>query len=443
MNMSRHDRLLGMDARITRRDFLNSTLLAAGSTLARPMASQDLIGRRFFGANAGLKPGPTSDDWTGYGGVGDYSPSNGNTAEVMNAAHQIRDHIFDKPPAELTDTGEIFDCVVVGGGISGLAAALFFTRETAGKRTCLVLENHPIFGGEAKRNEFIVEGHRLMAPQGSDHFQIPYPHSFIARFYDLIGVDISQFKYQTWGSSEPELPLGRTFEQMPPPVGVYFGARFGERPGLWMVDPWKTNPQRIPIPAAMRAEMLAYRERSAKARQPFEVPGDAKSRYLDSITLEQHLMEAYGLTRETIRTLMMEEGGGFGAGPDALSGYCAYAFDALPPLDDSAETGWQAFPGGNCGIARHIVKTLIPESIAGPKTLEGICKNNVNFSALDPPSADQPARIRLGATAVRVEHDGDPARSSQALITYTQGEKTFRLKARSVVMAGGRWTTQL
>jgi spermidine dehydrogenase len=425
MNPSRHDRLLGMDSRITRRDFLNSTLLASGSALLGPAAPFDLL---------------AADDWTGPGGVGDYARSNGNTFEVMNAAHKIRDHVFDAPPIDAMETREVFDCVIVGGGISGLSAALFFTRMSAGKRKCLVLENHPIFGGEAKRNEFIVDGQRLMAPQGSDHFQIPYPHSFIARFYDLIGVDISQFKYQTWGSSEPQLPLGRTFEQMPAPEGVYFGARFGKLPGVWLVDPWK-NPGAIPIPAAMRAEMLRYRERSSKAGLPFEVPGDEKSRYLDSITLEQHLIESYGLSRETIRTLMMGEGGGFGAGPDALSGYCAYAFEALHSLDDTPETGWQAFPGGNCGIARHIVKTLIPDSIAGEKTLEAICQNSINFAALD--RAGEAARIRLGATVFRVEHDTDPARSSHVSITYTQGEKTFRMKARSVVMAGGGWATQL
>jgi hypothetical protein len=34
------------------------------------------------------------------------------------------------------------------------------------------------------------------------------------------------------------------------------------------------------------------------------VEGDAISRYLDSITLEQHYMEQYGLSRETVRTFL-------------------------------------------------------------------------------------------------------------------------------------------
>ncbi|HEV2495603.1 MAG TPA: FAD/NAD(P)-binding protein [Terriglobia bacterium] len=420
-----HDRPLGMDSHICRRDFLNSTLLASGSLLLSPIMPKQLW---------------AWDDWTGYGGVGDYADSNGNTAAVMNAAHQIRDHAFDANPADAIDTGEVFDCVVVGGGISGLAAALFFHQQGGPRLTSLVLENHPIFGGEAKRNEMVVDGQRLMAPQGSDHFQIPYPYSFIARFYDLIGVDWREFKYQTWAGSEPEMALGRTFEQMPSPQGVYFGAKFGQRPGKWVIDAGPKQFAGAPIPVSMRSELLAYHEKQAGAGRPFDYPGDEKSRRLDGMTIEQHLME-FGLSRETVRTLMTPgEGGGFGLGPDVLSAYCAYAFDALDCLDDSAETGWQSFPGGNAGIARHIVKTLIPESIPGPRTLEAVCRNNVNFAALDRPG--QAARVRLSATVARVEHEGAPEKSRFVRITYARGGKVYRLKARSVVMAGGCWTSK-
>jgi spermidine dehydrogenase len=426
---NRKDKSLGMDQRICRRDFLNSTLLASGSLLLGPLAPRDLLAQ--------------GRDWTGYGGEGDYQNSNGNTAEVMDAGHKIRDHAFDILPANALDTGETFDCVIVGGGISGLAGALFFRNQTGGKRSCLVLENHPMFGGEAKRNEFLVDGQRLMAPQGSDHFQIPYPYSFIARFYDLIGIDWHKFKYQTWEGSSPEVPLGRTFEAMPSPIGYYFGAKFGQHPGRWLIDPWKNKFQGAPIPSAMRKELLQWRSKRAseKSKRAFEYPGDAASRRLDSMTLEEHLMEQ-GLSRETIRTMLVPgEGGGFGLGPDVLSAYTAYAFEELRSLDDTPETGWHAFPGGNAGIARHIVKTLIPDSIAGPRTLKAVCTNRVNFAALD--RAGQPARIRLGTTVVRVEHEKEAQKSQFVWVTYTQGGKVYRLKARSVVMAGGCWTTKL
>jgi len=46
------------------------------------------------------------------------------------------------------------------------------SRNTKGGRA-LVIDNHPIFGGEAKRNEFLVDGQRLTAHQGSAIFLVP------------------------------------------------------------------------------------------------------------------------------------------------------------------------------------------------------------------------------------------------------------------------------
>ena len=105
------DKLLGMDRAISRRDFLNATLLASGGLLLGSTNPLELL---------------SENDWTGYGGVGDYRRSNGNTYEIVQAGHRIRDGEFQAIPASSIDTGQTYDCVIVGGGISGLAAALFF-----------------------------------------------------------------------------------------------------------------------------------------------------------------------------------------------------------------------------------------------------------------------------------------------------------------------------
>ena len=160
--VSRDDETLGLnDPSVTRRDFVGSALLGTGAALLS-MAAPGLL--RAAG------PAPRSPafsllgpDWTGPGGIGDYSRANGNTHEVVNAAHSIWKGDWDKPPAGAIDAGT-FDLVVVGGGFSGLMAAHTFNKE--GKGTCLLLDNHAIFGGEAKLNEMEIDGHRLMAPQG-------------------------------------------------------------------------------------------------------------------------------------------------------------------------------------------------------------------------------------------------------------------------------------
>jgi spermidine dehydrogenase len=422
---SRGDEALGMDQNITRRDFLNATLLASGSLLLSPVSPAKLLG-----ASA------PDDDWTGYGGVGDYANSNGNTRAVLEAGHRIRDGAFEDTPANVIETGETYDCVIIGGGISGLAAALIFQRQAGEGKTCLVIDNHPIFGGEAKRNEFLVDGHRLIGHQGSALFQVNYPHSFIERFYESIGLKAPRLEYQKWGGSGPEIPLTTTPYLASAPYGLFFGAKFGQPQGLWLTDPWGKKLEGAPISAKTREELLRYQSPDQAAQEP-QYRGDAISRRLDTITLEDYVIERYGISRETVRTFLSDEGGAFGLGPDALSGYTAYAFDGLGALADAEP---QMFPDGNSGIARLITKTLIPESIAGQHSLEDVCRNNVNFAALD--HAGEAARIRLDSTAVWVKHEGDPAKSKFVNIAYTRGGKVFGVKARSVVMAGGSWTTK-
>ena len=411
-----------------RRDFLNSTLLASGSVLLGAVTPASLL---------------AESDWTGYAGIGDYASSNGNTYEVMTAGHAIRDRKYEGKPPEITDTGETFDCVVVGGGISGLSAALFFARARAG-RTCLVLDNHPIFGGEAKRNEFEVDGKRLMVHQGSAACFPPLRSDYLAGFYDSIGIDWKQFRYQQW-TGQDQAPDIQTapYGVGGPTSAFYFGAKFGHPDGVWVRDPWGTRLQGAPIPDQAKRELLAMKEAdrkpfSAHAAQP-KTHGDAASRHLDSITLEQHLMATYGLSQDTVRTYLSPiSGGGSGLGADALSAYCEYAADVLLPWD--YEQGAQMFPGGNTGVARQILKQVIPEAISGGASMQDICRGSVRFQALD--AAGSATRIRLRSTAISVQHAGAPERADSVEVVYESGSKLYRVRARAVILAGGSWTTK-
>jgi spermidine dehydrogenase len=417
-----NDDRLGMNEPISRRDFINGALLAGAGLLLDGKASV-------------ISP---ADAFNGYGGVGDYRRSNGNTWDVITTGHEMRDGNFERSIARATDTGEMYDLVAVGGGISGLAAAVFFQKNKGGR--CLVLDNHPIFGGEAKRNEFLVDGQRLTAHQASAIFLVPQKGGYTDRVYDLIGMDRRSLEYQRWHGPSPEMPLSQSPYAEPKNYGFYFGSRFGKRPGVWVIDPWGRNLEGAPLSDAVKAELMRYRTVHDDGPRP-QTEGDAISRQLDTITLEDHLMARHHISRETVRNFLSPvEGGGYGLGPDALSAYCAYAIETEFPGDGDDTLGDQMFADGNSGFARLMVKTLIPAAFAGPRSVEAVWRNRVNFRALD--RMGEPTRIRLNATVVRVEHAGDPATAPYVVITYAKAGRLFRINARSAVMAGGSWTSK-
>ena len=416
---------LGMHEPISRRDFLNGTLLA----------SAGLVLGRHLQVPLAISP---ADAWDGYGGVGDYARAHGNMYDVMTTAHRMRDGAFERAIASATDTGELYDLVAVGGGISGLAAAVFFQQKRGGR--CLVLDNHAIFGGEAKRNEFRVDGQTVIAHQGSAIFLVPQQGGYSDAFYKLIGMDRSAFDYQAWRGSQTELPLSHSPYDEPKNYGFYFGSQFGARPGVWVIDPWGKQLDGAPLSDAVKAEWLRSRSIDMPVPRP-TTEGDAISRQLDAITLEEHLMARHQISQETVRTFLSPvEGGGYGLGPDALSAYCDYAIETQFPGDGDEALGDQMFPDGNSGFARLMVKTLISDAFAGPRSVDAVWQNRVRFAALD--RAGQATRIRLNATVVRVVHAGDPTHAPYVVITYVKGNRLFSVKARAVVMAGGSWTTK-
>src|SRR5437868_2814659 len=176
-----YDRQLGMDRPITRPDFLNGMAIAIGASL---------LPKNVFG-----NKGPAeAQDQPGY-----YPPTltdmRGSSAGSFEIAHSLRDGTFWQTARKATDTGETYDLVVVGGGISGLAAAHFF-RERAGRGTrILILENHDDFGGHAKRNEFHLGGRLQLLNGGTLMIDSPYPYSAPADgLLKKLGIDPPKFE---------------------------------------------------------------------------------------------------------------------------------------------------------------------------------------------------------------------------------------------------------
>jgi spermidine dehydrogenase len=436
-----------MSRLITRRDFVNGALIGSGARALMAAAPNDRFSKS---GGAG---------WTGYGGVGDYREANGNTWEVVSAAHKIRDGVYDDVgKLRPSDTGEVFDLVVVGGGSAGLGAAYFFQKlKSNAGQSCLVLENHAMFGGEARQNEFIVNGARVIGPQGAWRI-IPVPAQstgWMRELYSDVNLLSAQFKYQEWDARLGDLQFDRgcDFSLLLPPKVPSFGYFFqdGPRQPQLVRNLWQGNLDNAPIPVEARHDL---QESVFGSKKPQAVEGLTQAQlelWLDSMTYRDYLEKEMGFHPWVTRFADPLPATIFGLGADGVSALLAYrvkfpGFHGLAPGPYDGEitpqylASHQSFPGGNGNTLRHLAKFLVPESIAGAPTLENIHNNPVQLPALD--RRGQPTRIRLNSTVVRVEHVGEPDRAKLVRVMYVRNGELFQLHARCVVVASGGWVNR-
>ena len=94
-----------------------------------------------------------------------------------------------------TELGEAYDLVVVGGGLSGLAAAYFFQEKHGRDKKVLILDNHDDFGGHAKRNEHTIDGDLRITYGGSQSLVEPsHASEVVLNLLRDIGVDLERFE---------------------------------------------------------------------------------------------------------------------------------------------------------------------------------------------------------------------------------------------------------
>jgi spermidine dehydrogenase len=401
---------------ITRRDFLNGVLLGSGAGLL-----------------AAAAPGePSAAHWyDGPSGVGDYANCNGNTWQVVDASHQIRGRNAQQDLAPI-DTGESHELVIVGSGMSGLGAAFYYSRLPSRRKSCLMLDNHPVFGGESKRNEFVVNGRRLLAPQGANEFSIHNdPKDDGYEIFEALRIP-RRFEYQKWPPDLKPLEFDRTnygFHHWiyAPSFGHYLDGR-------WVRNFWESD----------HASEEFQKWRTYKER-PW--PDGDHRQWLDRMSYQEYIEKHIGVSNRVTEYAHPITAAALGLGCDATSAYAASqigmaGFRGLndgPPVpeiwDKTPEHEFHMFPDGNTGFARFFVKVMIPAAIAGPHTLDGIINGRIRFALLD--QHDAPFRLRLGATVVRVEQD----RHSVA-ITYLKAGRVYKTRAQAVVMATGGWVVR-
>ena len=173
-----------------------------------------------------------------------------------------------------------------------------------------------------------------------------------------------------------------------------------------MVDPWSDDLARAPIPAEVRRDWLAW-----KKHAPVLTHGDEAStdRWLDSMSYGDLIVRELGLSRQVFRLSdPLVATGDYGVSSDAISAYAAKLLGLPGTGENVISDDTFSFPGGNAAILRHIVKAMLPEAITGSRSFADVLYAPINFAALDRP---QNTRIRLGATAVAVRHQGDPEKS--------------------------------
>jgi spermidine dehydrogenase len=424
-----------MDRPIQRRDFLNGVAVAIGASLmgTRPASAQ--------------QPATYPPTLTGMRGL--YPGS-------FNTAHALRDHAFWKTADKPSDTGERFDLVIVGGGISGLSAAYFYRKAAGEKARILILDVLDDFGGHAKRNEFDVAGRKLLGYGGTYAIESPSPYSPIAKsVIDDLGIDVTADARVRDRKLYPSLGMGpgvffdkQTFgaDVLLPDPKPEKDADFGD-PGTSETH-WDAFHQQAPMSAAAKQDIQRIYE-GTKDYMPGLSPDEKKAR-LARMTYAKYLTDIVGADPSVVKYFQTRPHAYFGVGIDAVSAQDAWGF-GLPGFqgldlgtepgagisrdsiqNDEAEKYWFHFPDGNASIARLLVRKLLPAAIPG-HTVEDVVTARADYARLD--EAGSNTRIRLSSTVARVNHVGDVHTAKEVEVAYVKDGKLQSVHAGRCILA--------
>jgi spermidine dehydrogenase len=432
------DQALGMDRPIDRRDFLNGVAVAIGALGAGGLADA-----------AWAQGAPWPQDQPGY----DPPLLNGMRGShpgSFEQAHALRDGDFWSQNLAKVDTGEHYDLVVVGGGISGLSAAHFYRAARPGARI-LILDNHDDFGGHAKRNEFHLDGKLHLMNGGTLEIDSPRPYSPVAGgLLTELGIDPVAL---TAACDKTDLYPGLSLSH-----AVFFDKEtFGQdrlvnrAPG-WH-DPgtpaeWTAFAARTPLSPAGQADVVRINTGTAD-----DMPGLTSAQKKDAlsrISYRDYLAKVVKVGPEALALYQSATQGEWGVGIDAVSaldcwGFGLSGFQGLnldpgsAPRMGYTPAGYADggsytfhFPDGNATIARLLVRSLIPAVIPGHDCRD-VVGAQADYAQLDRP--DSPVRIRLSSIVVRVRNIGEVDAATGVEVAYARGDKVFTVRADDCVLA--------
>ncbi|HJO04577.1 MAG TPA: NAD(P)-binding protein [Acidobacteriota bacterium] len=424
--MNESDRALGMHRPIKRRDFVAGVSAVVGGAMVTPRITAPAMARPLQ-----VRPGDAEN----------YPPlrtgMRGAHPGAFEAAHRTRDGA-NWEGAEPVD--ESYDAIVVGGGLSGLAAAYFYRQMTGPEARILILDSHDDFGGHAKRNEFERREGTLISNGGSSYMVRPvtFPAPVMAMLRD-IGVELDEPTNVVDSSSFRSRGMVR---------GTFFDREtFGENrlvTGGSLSQPTREFLARAPLSERVRADLLRlYTGEDYLAGMSKE----EKEAYLQRISYRDYLLDVAKVQPEVL-TLV---GSVWALSQDTASAWFAFyrggmGFEGLgltrPPFSpERSEEGHESvsFPAGNSDIARLIVRSLIPSALPAGRMADVIL-DRVGYSRLDEPSS--PVRIRLNSLAVQVEHLGEApvgrlrTDDRETEVTYVRAGKLYRVRSKGTILAG-------
>jgi len=424
--------------KITRRDFLNGTLLAAGATMIPPSAYSNeflnLLDPEYYPpSKIGLR---------------------GSHPGSYESAHQRAWGAKSDWGSTDVDTDE-YDLIIVGAGISGLAAAYYYQKEHGTDKKILILDNHDDFGGHAKRNEHTIDGETKIAYGGSQTLESPSDYTKNTReLLDDLKIEFDKFDdfFDDGFFKSRDLQIVTYFDKetygenkvVKYPIADY---------GYFLEGICESKITSQEAIAQMPLDDEAKAQLSNIFNDKFDplknMSWSEKYKYLESNSYFDVLKNNFNVSHPDVFKMMRSVVGDYHAvGTDCLSvfeaiygGAPGFSKEVLIDIVGAKEyrNNFELddpyihhFPDGNASVARLLVRKLIPGTAKGDD-MEDIVLARMKYGLLD--NKDNNVRIRLNSTVVKVEHEGDLETAKRVKVDYINNGKSYQVKGKKVILA--------